>query len=101
MPSTTKGSQMGKSGEWAMERQQELARGRQRKENKEPGNVPTALRDQHVDAQIADCIKTGLDEADAVLRVVGWNAIQPSPMKVGLLKKKIYLAYHATSVGST
>ncbi len=86
---------MSKMGEYAIERQRELANRRPRKKASVPGNVPTAIRDQQIDAKIAECITQGIDEPTATSLVVQWNSMRASPMKVGLLKKRVYLAYQA------
>ena len=91
---------MSKMGEYAMERAIEEAKHRPRIPIKTPGNVPTALRDQQVDAKIANCIKKCLDEATAAAEITVWNAEQPSPLKVTILKQRIYLAYRAAEAGS-
>ena len=86
---------MSKMGVYAIQRQEELSKRGRGKKNQEPGNVPTVLRDQYVDAKIAECVIQGLDEVAANALVVTWNSIQPSPMKVGHIKKRIYIAYHS------
>lgn len=70
---------------------------RRQKPNKDKNNVPTAARDVAVDAQIAECIKQGVDQAEAERLTLEWNAKQASPMKVGLVKQRVYLAYQAAS----
>ena len=91
---------MSKMGEYAMERAIEEAKHKPRIRIKKPGNIPTALRDQQVNAQVAECIKKGLNEAIATAEIIVWNANQPSPLKVSILRQRIYLAYQALEAGS-
>jgi hypothetical protein len=91
---------MSKMGEYAVERERELAQHRPRIRVKKPGNVPVALCEQRADTLIAECIKKGLDAAAADAEIIVWNANQPSPLKVSVLRQRIYLAYRALEAGS-
>lgn len=85
---------MGRMGDWAMEVAQQRASKRKRRRNGEPReNVPAAVRDQRVDEEITACLKHGMTQEDASTRMLQWNADQPSPMKIGLLKRRIYEIY--------
>lgn len=92
---------MSKMGEYSIQRQEELSRRGNGKKHQEPANVPTVFRDQQVDIKIGECIKLGLDEATATTTIVEWNSKQPSPMKIGLVKKRVYFAYLDQQAGST
>lgn len=90
---------MGRMADYALEvAMSQQAEVRRKKNSDDRKNLPTASRDAQVDMKIADCIKQGINLEDAVRVNVEWNAMLPSPMKVGLVKKRVYQAYVAAGV---
>lgn len=89
---------MGGMSDYALEVQMEQANRRpRRKQDKEKKSVPTTVRDALVDEKIAKCIKQGINQDETERLTLEWNAEQASPMKVGLVKQRVFLAYRAAS----
>ena len=85
---------MGGVSDLALDRQLQPKQGKRTKKRRgEKANVPTELRDAQVSAQIAACISAGMSLEDATSALVDWNSSQPSPMRVGLLRKRVYEAF--------
>ncbi len=81
--------------DYALEKMLEL-RGkttRKRKtKNEERGNVPSAVQSANVDEEIQRLLALGWDSELVTQHLLDWNRGQPSPMAVGKLKKRLYLA---------
>lgn len=92
---------MGGMSDYALEVQMEQANRRPRRDqDKEKKNVPMAVRDTLVEEKIAECIKQGINPDEAESLTLEWNAEQASPMKIGLVKQRVFLAYRAAGATS-
>lgn len=82
----------GGMSDWAAELQAQ----RKRTKHDKPllrKNIPTALREEAAQAKIVECMKLGLSQHEAEERVVAWNSSEAAPLKIGEIKRLVYLAY--------
>lgn len=67
--------------------------GRRRKPQKEDrGNIPADLQSSCVDEKIRELLTLSLDTELVTQHLLQWNQEQPSPMAIGQLKKRLFLA---------
>lgn len=84
---------MGGMSDYALEVALNQRKGKRRSKNEERNNQPLAARDTAMNQVISDLIARRESLVIAEKFLLAWNAGQPSPMKVGMAKQRIYLAY--------